>query len=68
MSLQIINIPWSEQTTDCRISFTDNLRKAAMIRANCRLTKQGSLKNRHRESFIPTTSHHKKSRVPIKSV
>lgn len=60
MSLQIIDIPWSEQTTDCRISFTDNLRKAAMIRADNRLTELSRFENSHRKSLVATTWNHKK--------
>lgn len=68
LSVQIINITRSEQTTDCRLPFADNLRKAAMIGADSRFAKLGCFENGHRKSLIPTTSHHKKGRVPIKSV
>lgn len=68
LSVQIINITRSEQTTDCRLPFADNLRKAAMIGADSRFPELRRFENSHRESLIPTASHHKKGRTLIKRV
>lgn len=66
MSFQIINIPRSKQTPNCRITVTDNLRKSAMIRTDDWLPELCRFENSHRKPFITTTGDHQKSGLPNK--
>ena len=63
LSVQIINITRSEQTTDCRLPFADNLRKTAMMGADRRFAELCRFENRHRKPLVTTAWNHQKASV-----